>query len=68
MLAHLRGQARLPAGEPCRGVLPDEWIRGELFLRRPARAKLRDGEIALGDRPAVDVVILPVRAFDALSV
>ena len=68
MLAHLLGQARLPAGEPCRGVLPDERIRGKLFLRRPARAQLRDGEIALGDRAAVDVVILPVRALYALPV
>ena len=68
MLAHLLGQARLPAGEPRRGVLPHERIRGDLFLRRPARAKLRDGEIALGDRPAVDVVVLPVRALDALPV
>ena len=56
------------AGEPRRGVLPDKWIRGELFLHRPTRAKLRDGEIALGDCPAVDVVILPVRALDALPV
>lgn len=56
------------AGEPRRSVLPHERIRSDLFLRRPARAKLRDGEIALGDRPAVHVVVLPVRALDALPV
>ena len=68
VLAHLLGQARLPAGKPRRCVLPDERIRGELFLRRPARAKLRDGEIALGDRASVHVVVLPVRALYALPV
>ena len=33
------------------------------FLRRPARAKLRDGEIALGDRASVYVVVLPSGPF-----